>query len=928
MKLSLLFILITLASIKMLAQVPTQTCPSSIDVSNDPGICGAAVNYTIPTCSSNCAGTTIYQSDLSGLTSGDVFPVGITQINYTITNGTDSSNCIFKIEVLDTESPVVNCNGNIDQYLDASCSFTVPNYALLGQVTATDNCGLDSISQTPTVGSILGTAESVHTITVRAYDNYGNIDSCSFDITLKDTIAPSITCPGTITEPTTSGCQAVLQNYIGLATVIDNCDSTPIITQSPVSGTGFTTSQDVTIYAEDMYGNIDSCTFTVVSDDIVAPSITCPNNTSEYVNSDCEFIIPDFTSLPVATDNCDPSLTITQNPLVGSKILGANTNHFISFQATDIAGNSSTCSFQITLLDTIAPEFVACSDTMVPLNHDCEYIVPNLVPYINPQENCSAFSSQQIPPAGTVIAGVATTQLIVIVDDAYGNSASCFMDIITIDTTSPNVASCPSDQSFSTGATDCNYTMTDFSPDVFAIDNCTSSLTITQSIPAGTLLPAGSVNTVTMTVTDDAGNFNTCDFDISVVDLVAPDLVCPVNPSVPMNSNCEFTIPSYDTVLNITDNCGIVNNYSQTPPAGTVLSGVGTQQSISIFIEDDNGNSNSCSFIITLADTTSPTLICPNNQSIAIDANCQYVIPDLSSQATFSDYCDTNPTFNQSPSAGTLVSGILTLNIVVTDASGNSNTCALQTQPDDQLAPTLTCPSDTASCNKVYSFNTPIGNDNCGIVTVNQTDASGLTSGDSFPTGTTTIEFTATDEVGNTSVCDFDVTVYPTPQISIIGSTTIDEKDSILLSTTIDSYDTLIWYPTYNLSNDTIQSPWASPNATTNYKLTVINSNGCLATDSVLVTVNQIEELIINNFISPNGDGKNEFWTMNKPSIISGCTVRIYDRWAKLVWETNSYENQWNGNNSADEPLPDGTYFYNIVCPGEEDVKGSILLIR
>jgi gliding motility-associated-like protein len=323
-----------------------------------------------------------------------------------------------------------------------------------------------------------------------------------------------------------------------------------------------------------------------------------------------------------------------------------------------------------------------------------------------------------------------------------------------------------------------------------------------------------------------------------------------------------------------------------------------------------------------------PALTCPGDQSITIDGKCQYIIPDFSTQATFSDFCDAHPTFSQSPAAGTAVSGILTLNITVTDAYGNSNTCALQTQPDDLIDPTITCPSDTASCTDIFTFNTPFGNDNCGIVTVTQTDATGLFSGDNFPVGTTTIEYTATDQVGNTSICDFNITVYPTPIISMISPTTIGEQDSILLTTTIDAYDTLIWTPTYNLSNDTTTSPWASPNATTTYQITAISVDGCTASESVEITVIQIEELIINNYLSPNGDGKNEFWTMNKPSIISGCTVSIYDRWAKLVWETTSYENQWNGNNSVDEPLPDGTYFYNIVCPGEDDIKGSILLIR
>ena len=95
----------------------------------------------------------------------------------------------------------------------------------------------------------------------------------------------------------------------------------------------------------------------------------------------------------------------------------------------------------------------------------------------------------------------------------------------------------------------------------------------------------------------------------------------------------------------------------------------------------------------------------------------------------------------------------------------------------------------------------------------------------------------------------------------------------------------------------------------------------------MIVFVTQVNELIINNIITPNADGKNDTWDINKPSVLSGCPVSIFNRWGKLVWQSNSYNNQWDGTNNEGEPLPDGNYFYTIICNGN-DFNGTVILMR
>lgn len=909
-------------------QIPTMNCPGNTIVSNDPGACGAMVTYTIPTCATNCGSATIYQSDNNGFTSGDNFPVGIHFLQYTITNGADSTTCVFKVEVQDTEAPTVSFPASIPVYMDANCNYVLPDFSAQGIGSFSDNCFINNISQSPAIGTVINGAGTTSAIQLTTTDTTGNQTITNFDIILTDTIAPTISgCPSTITEPVTSGCQAMLQNYTALISATDNCGGTPVLSQSPVSGTSFSTSQSVTIYAQDQFGNIDSCVFTVVSDDVIAPTITCPNDTTVYVDSGCEYLLPDYTGLTIAIDNCDPNVSLTQMPIPGVKLTGYNTSHFVSITGADIAGNSSVCSFQITLLDSLAPSFGNCKDTTLYLDHNCEFSMPDLFTYVGVTENCSSISTAQFPNVGTILTGAQTLNVIYTATDLSNLSGTCAMDIILADTTSPNVVACQNDTTVGADATGCSYTVPDYSSSVFATDNCTSVFGITQSEVVGNQLNVGATYPIVMSVTDDAGNLGTCTFNLTVVDNLGPDLNCPVNPNVPVNANCEFVVPDYQTIVNPTDNCGNVT-FSQTPNAGTVISGIGTQQSISLYATDDQGNQSSCSFIITLADTTAPVISCPGTQIVNIDQNCQYQIPDLSSLVIVTDLCDPNPTFSQSPAVGVTVSGMVDITVTVTDASGNFTTCIVQAQPNDVTNPSITCPTDMASCDDLFTWNTPAATDDCGLVTVAQTDVSGLISGDNFPVGITTIEYTATDNVGNTSTCSFDIEVYPSPSISFSGDHTIEEGDSVQLIPTLTNDSLISWSPALNLSSDTAAAPWASPTTTVDYTVVVIGYGGCTVSEGVTVFVNNEDELIINNFVSPNGDGKNDFWIVSNPSLISGCTVGIYDRWGKLVWESSDYDNEWNGLNSEGTELPDGTYFYQISCTTGEPMKGSILLMR
>ena len=908
-------------------ELPTfASCITPQTFNNDIGTCDAVVSYTMPVGADNCTNTILAQIDPSGLISGDTFPLGSTFQEFTVTDNAGNpgvSSCLVEIIVVDNEVPDVTCAGTQSEFADGNCAAVIGDYT--STIVIDDNCDSNPIvTQSPAPGTIISAAT---TVTLTATDASGNFSDCPFTVNITDTISPTITCPAPQNVSATIACTATLGDYTGLAIMTDNCDSSPVATQSPATGTTITTSQVVILTATDASGNTATCDFLIIVDDATAPTITCPSDETVFVDGNCEYVLPDYTNSLVIVDNCDNNPTILQAPAPGTVVTGGAPS-FVSFNVTDLSGNVSVCSFLMTFVDTIAPVVTCPADQTDFLDASCEFRALDYATLVTGVDNCggSVFFTQT-PSVNSLFTG--TNSPIVITysaEDALGNTSTCNFNVNISDTIAPIISGCAPDTIISADA-NCEYVMEDFTGFITAIDNCSTTTGETQDIPIGTAFAAGGPYPVMLSITDDFNNTASCSFNITVVDNTAPVINCPNNSNVASDINCDYLIPSYDTTLNITDECSSFT-YSQSIASGSILSGISTTQAISILVTDLAGNSNSCTFTITVVDTLAPTITCPGDQTLDINGLCQYTLPDFSGLVVINDFCDASPLISQSPGIGVTMDSINTITMTVQDASANSATCTFNVIPNDTVAPTIICPNNDSTCNDIITFTAPIGSDDCGSSITTQTDNTGLTSGDSFPVGITTLEYTVTDLVGNTMTCAFDLKVFE-PVVLFAGtSVLIEEGDSIVIDAAVSNGGNILWTPDYNMDNDTILNPAVAPTEPlTYYTIYTTSADGCSATDSVLILVNTIDSLIINNFLSPNGDFSNDTWTVNKASLISGCPVGIYNRWGKIVWESTSYENNFDGTNKSGEPLPEGTYFYLIKC-AQEEYKGSILLMR
>ncbi|HAD12839.1 MAG TPA: hypothetical protein DCF33_10435, partial [Saprospirales bacterium] len=85
-----------------------------------------------------------------------------------------------------------------------------------------------------------------------------------------DIIPPSITCPANATVSANASCQGTIGSY-SAASLSDNCNPSPTVTQSPASSTvltGHNATQTVTLTANDGNGNTSTCTLTVTLKDV------------------------------------------------------------------------------------------------------------------------------------------------------------------------------------------------------------------------------------------------------------------------------------------------------------------------------------------------------------------------------------------------------------------------------------------------------------------------------------------------------------------------------------------------------------------------------------------------------------------------------------------------------------------------------------
>ena len=470
-------------------------------------------------------------------------------------------------------------------------------------------------------------------------------------------------------------------------------------------------------------------------------TLSCPNNiiatANTFENSQPGAIVTFSAADPVG--ECGPLST--------SHASGS----FFPVGSTTVTTTSATgggsCSFTVTVdaaADTTPPT-INCPANITVTESAASSNSAAVTYTVTATDNSGTVDVSCDSPSGSSFP-VGTTNVVCTATDLGGNVASCAFDVTvnesgcTLGTTppTPNVTTLP------TITRTCAVAL--MASDIpRATDSCGVQINATTTDPL-TYNAAGTY-TVHWTYTDGAGGITTQEQTVTV----SPDTSAPVPDasSLPtLTGECSVTVATTPTA---TDNC-----------AGSELAGTTTDpltyntpgtHTVHWNFTDAAGNITPQNQTVVVTDGAAPV---PNVATLpTINGECSVTL----TPPTAADNCAGTITATTSDPTTYTAQGTYTIHWTYNDGSGNTATQDQTVVVDDNTAPTITAPAavsvnaDAVSCAvSGVALGSPTAADNCTVNVSNNAPAS-------FPLGTTTVTWTATDGAGNTATATQLVTV-------------------------------------------------------------------------------------------------------------------------------------------------------------------------
>ncbi|HMS67244.1 MAG TPA: HYR domain-containing protein, partial [Saprospiraceae bacterium] len=473
----------------------------------------------------------------------------------------------------------------------------------------------------------------------------------------------------------------------------------------------------------------------------------------------------------------------------------SNTNIRNYNEPITIEGFSAIVSMQP---DDIPP-VIYCNDTTVFVNAeglaflDAETAFDRLASYDLPTGGSGSLNLIDVFPDTIYCSDYPSTTGYLVIEDDNCNFDTCAFTVTVMDTISPQIGCV--DLVVALGANG----MYVLNPDEIAVgatDNC-SNLVVTATPNIFTCADVGIPRSVTITVTDIAGNSKSCVTTVTVVDTMQADIICPFLPAYPAVRN---TLPNFCIYIPnatefrptvIANDCNTLVTYVLS--GATTGSGSDNVEGVSFNLgttlitytaTDESGNTRTCSFSVIVEDNEAPQIICPDNVTLSTNED----IAD--------DYnCTTDHTWTH-PTPGDNCTTIESYTVTYTSPTGVETTEDLTTR---------------------------LG-------------ANDLEETRNFELGTTSIEYLATDTMDNEVICVYLVTV-------------VDDEAPMIFC------EEVIGCQNYTYSGDAD----IAPNDVTTFTLNVSNNINISDVNVILAGSADDIGLLSLDLVSPTGDTVNLF---------------------------------------------------------------------
>ncbi|MEO7176334.1 MAG: HYR domain-containing protein [Saprospiraceae bacterium] len=758
-------------------EVPVITCPASITVAANTNceyvVAGSALDASA---TDNCGVMSLTHNFLGAprdyTLDNASFPLGITSITWSAVDSAGNVvQCSITVTVIDSTAPTfINCPQDtltLSNFVDGCVGSVVWSVPL-----ATDNCGATVIhTQGPNPGEVISVG--FYTIEYVAIDAAGNTDTCRFVLRIVDTQKPMILCPQNITVDTDDdNCtwESPASSLLPI-TAMENCPVAITWIVTAPNGATYNGTNDVSgfvfekglsqvcyyiIETEDPDSSgilSDSCCFYVLVQDNELPSILCQLDTT--IGTDpgvCQAAF--LLQHPSPTDNCGIAglQLIIENPdgtHFGPIFVmpGGSLNYIfllgeseVTYIATDSSGNTSSCTFNVTVVDDEAPIITCPASLTVAVNNECEFRVENL--NLNPifSDNCGATIAHNYiygPNTNTLQGSIFETGIYTITwtaTDEAGNSATCNFTLTVVDSTAPTFLNCPPDTlTISNFVDNCLGSAIWSAP--IASDNCGTTVYQTQGPQPGQVLAVGFY-TIQYVARDSFNNTDTCQFVIRILDTQIPMISCPQNITVTTdNAVCNWTSPAASLKLNkASENCPLAVTWTVTNPDGTANSGSsdvsgyvfgkGLSTVCYFIVETEDPEQNgflhdTCCFTVVVVDDERPLINCPQSVTIGTDDgvceasymwnhptptdNCEVESLVIVIRNPNGSIVDTTVVVPGASVTRVFDKGVTLLTYVASDSTGNTRTCTFTVTVLDDESPQIYCDSVIACNTFTYS---------------------------------------------------------------------------------------------------------------------------------------------------------------------------------------------------------------------------------
>ncbi|HLP93852.1 MAG TPA: HYR domain-containing protein, partial [Saprospiraceae bacterium] len=290
----------------------------------------------------------------------------------------------------------------------------------------------------------------------------------------------------------------------------------------------------VTYTLTDAAGNVSTCGFSVTVNDVEKPALTCPP--TKYVNlngGECGAFVnynPAF-----AADNCAVVDTAMTPPSGSWFDIG---NHLVTIVVTDAAGNTRSCTFAVNVIEYVPTDFnLICNDlSHVSMDATCVFVLNADEALEGDNYHCYddyiiTVKNQANQPVGNIFgaADIGKTFTITVKEPETGNS--CW-SLLKIEDKLVPALTCPADVTIA-----CSESTSPSVTGQVNIQDCSATSTVIDNdvVDFGECGNPRQVITRTFIVNDAWGNQSLCQQTITVKPFDLADLVMPANITV----DCE-----------------------------------------------------------------------------------------------------------------------------------------------------------------------------------------------------------------------------------------------------------------------------------------------------------------------------------------------------------------------------------------------------